>query len=201
MVSPLWAAAAAARIVAYCLAGPTVRMRPAAVGHAIGGGGAGDGAGGGGAGVGVGLGDGDGVGAGVGAALPVVDGSDEPPQAATAREKNSATADDWAMRRDVCTRITGGASRRRAWTLQQPERYPTEPCFESPHRVNPYGPARPFHSAVKKPFIRSTKLFSCGECFCPPAFSKPSNSRSSFFCFSVSRTGVSTVTWQYKSPG
>jgi hypothetical protein len=52
------------------------------------------------------------------------------------------------------------------------------------------------HSAVKKPRILSTKDLAWGECLAPPSRSDSSNSRSSFFCFSVRRTGVSTRTWQ-----
>ena len=52
------------------------------------------------------------------------------------------------------------------------------------------------HSAVKKPFILSMKLLAWGECLSPPSRNEASKSRSSYLCFSFSRTGVSTLTWQ-----
>ena len=54
---------------------------------------------------------------------------------------------------------------------------------------------------LKKFFSLSVQLSSLGECLAPPFLSDSSNSFNSFFWCSVSLTGVSTVTWQYRSPG
>ena len=98
MVSPLCAAAAAARIDAYCFDGPTVSTRPAAGGHVVALAGGGGVSAGGGAAV---TGGGDAVaGAGAGAAAPTgaaavvaTDGSELPPHAGTARTQNNAKPD------------------------------------------------------------------------------------------------------------
>ena len=168
IVSPLCEAVAAARTVAYCLPGPTVRMRPVAAGQvkeAPAGGGA---AGGGGAGAGDGGDDGGPAAAG-GAAL-----SDPPPHAESVNAKKSALAPDLESCRECFKPIP-----------------PSLGAADAQHttRGAPY-------SAVKNPFILSTKLFERGECFSPPSLSDVSSSRSNFFCLSVNRTGVSTTIWQ-----
>ena len=57
------------------------------------------------------------------------------------------------------------------------------------------------HQPPKKPLSLSVQLSSPGWCLAPPLRSDSSNSLSSFFWCSVSFTGVSTVMWQYRSPG
>src|SRR5690606_5804420 len=51
----------------------------------------------------------------------------------------------------------------------------------------------------KKSLTRSIQPLVCGLCF--GSFSDASSSRSSCFCLSVSRTGVSITTCAYRSPG
>ena len=54
---------------------------------------------------------------------------------------------------------------------------------------------------LKNSFTRSVQDLLCGEWRSPPSFSEASNWRRMFFCSSLRRTGVSTTTWQYRSPG
>ena len=55
--------------------------------------------------------------------------------------------------------------------------------------------------APKKLFSLSVQPSSLGECLAPPVLIDSSSSLSSLRWCSVSLTGVSTVMWQYRSPG
>ena len=54
---------------------------------------------------------------------------------------------------------------------------------------------------LKKLLRRLVQLSPLGRCLLPPFFRDSSSSRSSLRWCSVSLTGVSTVMWQYRSPG
>ena len=54
---------------------------------------------------------------------------------------------------------------------------------------------------LKNSLTRSVQDLLCGEWRSPPSFSEASNWRRMFFWSSLRRTGVSTTTWQYRSPG
>src|SRR4051812_44179536 len=65
--------------------------------------------------------------------------------------------------------------------------------------ANAYGVADAY--ALKKFFNLSAQPSSLGECLEPPFFSDSSSSLSSLRWCSVNLTGVSTLMWQYRSPG
>ena len=61
--------------------------------------------------------------------------------------------------------------------------------------------AGPGGAQLKNSFALSNQPLSVGLCFSPPFLSDSSSSFMSLRWCSVSLTGVSTRTWQYRSPG
>ena len=64
-----------------------------------------------------------------------------------------------------------------------------------------FGACAPAAGQLKNSFALSNQPLSVGLCFSPPFLSDSSSSFSTLRWCSVSFTGVSTRTWQYRSPG